>query len=161
MPSAGLAAAQAQTGPAPFPRSWLCSPMQTPTATPRTPKPPPASRQQLFARFELNALAPLSYSMCRARAARGLPEAAHTRAALGPPLCSALLCPQGLRKPTVEEITHARNAIVTPSLFGSSLEEIMLRQQDMYPGHKLPWVQTQLSQQVLALGGEQTEGIFR
>uniref|UniRef100_A0A493U2Q9 Rho GTPase-activating protein 39 n=1 Tax=Anas platyrhynchos platyrhynchos TaxID=8840 RepID=A0A493U2Q9_ANAPP len=67
---------------------------------------------------------------------------------------------KGLRKPTVEEITHARNAIVTPSLFGSSLEEIMLRQQDMYPGHKLPWVQTQLSQQVLALGGEQTEGIF-
>ncbi|KFR06724.1 Rho GTPase-activating protein 39, partial [Nipponia nippon] len=42
-----------------------------------------------------------------------------------------------------------------------SLEEIMLRQQDMYPGNKLPWVQTQLSQQVLALGGEQTEGIFR
>ncbi|KFR09648.1 Rho GTPase-activating protein 39, partial [Opisthocomus hoazin] len=68
---------------------------------------------------------------------------------------------KGLRKPTVEEITHARNAIVTPSLFGSSLEEIMLRQQDTYPGHKLPWVQTQLSQQVLALGGEQTEGIFR
>ncbi|KFP39349.1 Rho GTPase-activating protein 39, partial [Chlamydotis macqueenii] len=68
---------------------------------------------------------------------------------------------KGLRKPTVEEITHARNAILTPSLFGSSLEEIMLRQQDMYPSNKLPWVQTQLSQQVLALGGEQTEGIFR
>ncbi|XP_036251613.1 rho GTPase-activating protein 39-like [Molothrus ater] len=68
---------------------------------------------------------------------------------------------KGLRKPTVEEIMHARNAILTPSLFGSSLEEIMLRQQDMYPGNKLPWVQTQLSQQVLALGGEQTEGIFR
>lgn len=76
-------------------------------------------------------------------------------------LHKAFLCPQGLRKPTVEEITHARNAILTPSLFGSSLEEIMLRQQDMYPGNKLPWVQTQLSQQVLALGGEQTEGIFR
>ncbi|CAM4644504.1 rho GTPase-activating protein 39-like isoform X1 [Caretta caretta] len=68
---------------------------------------------------------------------------------------------KGLRKPMMEEITHARNAIVTPSLFGSSLEEIMLRQQDMYPGNKLPWVQIQLSQQVLALGGEQTEGIFR
>ncbi|XP_078249392.1 rho GTPase-activating protein 39 isoform X1 [Pogona vitticeps] len=68
---------------------------------------------------------------------------------------------KGLRKPTIEEITHARNAIVTPSLFGSSLEEIMLRQQDMYPDNKLPWAQTQLSQQVLELGGEQTEGIFR
>ncbi|XP_015263716.1 PREDICTED: rho GTPase-activating protein 39-like [Gekko japonicus] len=68
---------------------------------------------------------------------------------------------KGLRKPTVEEIIHAKNAIVTPSLFGSSLEEIMLRQQDMYPDNKLPWVQTQLSQQVLQLGGEKTEGIFR
>ncbi|XP_053104105.1 rho GTPase-activating protein 39-like isoform X1 [Hemicordylus capensis] len=68
---------------------------------------------------------------------------------------------KGLRKPTIEEIAHAKNAIVTPSLFGSSLEEIMLRQQDMYPNNKLPWVQTQLSQQVLELGGEQTEGIFR
>nr|XP_060628386.1 rho GTPase-activating protein 39-like isoform X1 [Anolis sagrei ordinatus] len=68
---------------------------------------------------------------------------------------------KGLRKPTIEEIIHAKNAIVTPSLFGSSLEEIMLRQQDMFPDHKLPWVQTQLSQQVLELGGEQTEGIFR
>ncbi|XP_074867532.1 rho GTPase-activating protein 39-like isoform X2 [Carettochelys insculpta] len=68
---------------------------------------------------------------------------------------------KGLRKPTLEEITHARSAIVTPSLFGSSLEEIMLRQQDVYPENKLPWVQTQLSQQVLTLGGEQAEGIFR
>uniref|UniRef100_A0A8C8SHX4 Rho GTPase activating protein 39 n=1 Tax=Pelusios castaneus TaxID=367368 RepID=A0A8C8SHX4_9SAUR len=68
---------------------------------------------------------------------------------------------KGLRKPTVEEIAHARSAIVTPSLFGSSLEEIMARQQDTCPDSRLPWVQTQLSQQVLALGGEQTEGIFR
>ncbi|XP_043946099.1 rho GTPase-activating protein 39-like [Protopterus annectens] len=68
---------------------------------------------------------------------------------------------KGLRKPTVEEIEHARNAVVTPSLFGSSLEEIMLRQQELYPERKLPWVQTQLSQQVLLLGGAQTEGIFR
>ncbi|XP_056363557.1 rho GTPase-activating protein 39-like isoform X2 [Oenanthe melanoleuca] len=68
---------------------------------------------------------------------------------------------KGLRKPTLEEITHARNAILTPSLFGSSLQEIMQRQQGTYPGNRLPWVQTQLSQQVLALGGEHTEGIFR
>ncbi|KAJ1124683.1 hypothetical protein NDU88_003132 [Pleurodeles waltl] len=68
---------------------------------------------------------------------------------------------KGIRKPTLEEIEHARNAILTPSLFGSSLEEIMLRQQELFPDRKLPWVQTQLSEQVLALGGEQTEGIFR
>ncbi|KAM4691342.1 rho GTPase-activating protein 39 [Rhinophrynus dorsalis] len=68
---------------------------------------------------------------------------------------------KGLRKPTVEEIEQARSAILTPSLFGSSLEEIMERQRDVYPDRRLPWVQTQLSQQVLALGGERTEGIFR
>ncbi|XP_044152043.1 rho GTPase-activating protein 39-like isoform X2 [Bufo gargarizans] len=68
---------------------------------------------------------------------------------------------KGLRKPTLEEIEQARQAILTPSLFGSSLEEIMERQKDVYPDRRLPWVQTQLSQQVLSLGGEKTEGIFR
>ncbi|XP_068120044.1 rho GTPase-activating protein 39-like isoform X2 [Hyperolius riggenbachi] len=68
---------------------------------------------------------------------------------------------RGLRKPTLEEIEQARSAILTPSLFGSSLEEIMERQKSVYPDRRLPWVQTQLSQQVLALGGERTEGIFR
>ncbi|KAG7472404.1 hypothetical protein MATL_G00108470 [Megalops atlanticus] len=68
---------------------------------------------------------------------------------------------KGLRKPTLEEIDHGRNAIVTPSLFGSALEEIMERQHELFPDRKLPWVQVQLSQCVLALGGAQTEGIFR
>ncbi|XP_073415504.1 rho GTPase-activating protein 39-like isoform X1 [Dendrobates tinctorius] len=68
---------------------------------------------------------------------------------------------KGLRKPTLEEIEQARQAILTPSLFGSSLEEIMERQKEVYPDRRLPWVQTQLSMQVLALGGERTEGIFR
>ncbi|XP_056304748.1 rho GTPase-activating protein 39 isoform X1 [Danio aesculapii] len=68
---------------------------------------------------------------------------------------------KGLRKPTLEEIDHSRNAIVTPSLFSSALEEIMERQSELFPDRKLPWVQVQLSQCVLALGGAQTEGIFR
>lgn len=68
---------------------------------------------------------------------------------------------KGLRKPTLEEIDHSRRAIVTPSLFGSSLEEVMERQNELFPDRKLPWVQVQLSQYVLALGGAQTEGIFR
>ncbi|XP_060692489.1 rho GTPase-activating protein 39 isoform X2 [Hemiscyllium ocellatum] len=68
---------------------------------------------------------------------------------------------KGLRKPTIEEIHHAKNAILTPSMFGSSLEEIMERQRERYPERKLPWVQTQLSNKVLALGGAQVEGIFR
>lgn len=68
---------------------------------------------------------------------------------------------KGLRKPTIEEIHHAKNAIVTPSMFGSSLEEIMERQRERYPEKKLPWVQTHLSNKVLGLGGAQVEGIFR
>ncbi|XP_051933170.1 rho GTPase-activating protein 39 isoform X2 [Hippocampus zosterae] len=68
---------------------------------------------------------------------------------------------KGLRKPTLEEVDHSRRAIVTPSLFGSSLEEVMERQSELFPDRKLPWVQVQLSQYVLALGGAQTEGIFR
>lgn len=68
---------------------------------------------------------------------------------------------QGLRKPTLEEVDHSRRAIITPSLFGSSLEEVMERQSELFPDRKLPWVQVQLSQYVLALGGAQTEGIFR
>ncbi|XP_070964537.1 rho GTPase-activating protein 39-like isoform X1 [Oncorhynchus clarkii lewisi] len=68
---------------------------------------------------------------------------------------------KGLRKPTLEELDQGRNAIVTPSLFGSALEEIMERQSELFPERRLPWVQVQLSQCVLALGGAQTEGIFR
>ncbi|XP_048034515.1 rho GTPase-activating protein 39-like [Megalobrama amblycephala] len=37
----------------------------------------------------------------------------------------------------------------------------MERQSELFPNRKLPWVQVQLSQYVLALGGAQTEGIFR
>ncbi|XP_036414999.1 rho GTPase-activating protein 39 isoform X3 [Colossoma macropomum] len=68
---------------------------------------------------------------------------------------------KGLCKPTLEEVDHSRRAIITPSLFGSSLEEVMERQSELFPDRKLPWVQVQLSQYVLALGGAQTEGIFR
>uniref|UniRef100_A0A8C9TJE9 Rho GTPase-activating protein 39 n=1 Tax=Scleropages formosus TaxID=113540 RepID=A0A8C9TJE9_SCLFO len=68
---------------------------------------------------------------------------------------------KGLRKPTLEEVDHFRSAIETPSLFGSSLQEVMERQRDLFPDRRLPWVQVQLSQYVLALGGTRTEGIFR
>lgn len=73
-------------------------------------------------------------------------------------------CPshyQGLQKPCLEEIQHAKNAIFTPSMFGSSLEEVMELQKERYPDNQLPWVQTRLSEEVLGLNGDQTEGIFR
>ncbi|XP_073712559.1 rho GTPase-activating protein 39 isoform X2 [Misgurnus anguillicaudatus] len=68
---------------------------------------------------------------------------------------------KGLNKPSLEEIAHARNAIFRPSMFGSSLEEVMAMQKERYPDHQLPWVQTRLSEEVLGLNGDQTEGIFR
>ncbi|XP_056337523.1 rho GTPase-activating protein 39 [Danio aesculapii] len=68
---------------------------------------------------------------------------------------------KGLKKPSVEEIAYARNAIFRPSMFGSSLEEVMAMQKERYPDQQLPWVQTRLSEEVLGLNGDQTEGIFR
>ncbi|XP_031759883.1 rho GTPase-activating protein 39 isoform X2 [Xenopus tropicalis] len=68
---------------------------------------------------------------------------------------------KGLNKPNMEEIRHARNAVFSPSMFSSTLQEIMSMQKDKYPDRQLPWVQTRLSEEVLALNGDQTEGIFR
>ncbi|MFT7809333.1 rho GTPase-activating protein 39-like [Arapaima gigas] len=68
---------------------------------------------------------------------------------------------KGLQKPSLEEIVHARSAIFSPSMFGSSLEEVMALQCERYPDRQLPWVQTRLSEEVLGLNGDQTEGIFR
>ncbi|XP_044100635.1 rho GTPase-activating protein 39 isoform X2 [Neovison vison] len=68
---------------------------------------------------------------------------------------------KGLKKPNVEEIRHAKNAVFSPSMFGSGLQEVMNMQKERYPERQLPWVQTRLSEEVLALNGDQTEGIFR
>nr|XP_023655868.1 rho GTPase-activating protein 39 [Paramormyrops kingsleyae] len=68
---------------------------------------------------------------------------------------------KGLQKPSLEEIAHACTAIFSPSMFGSTLEEVMALQRDLYPDRQLPWVQTRLSEEVLGLNGDQTEGIFR
>ncbi|XP_049621813.1 rho GTPase-activating protein 39 isoform X2 [Suncus etruscus] len=68
---------------------------------------------------------------------------------------------KGLKKPNMEEIRHAKNAVFSPSMFGSALQEIMSMQKERYPDRQLPWVQTRLSEEVLALNGDQTEGIFR
>lgn len=68
---------------------------------------------------------------------------------------------QGLKKPNIEEIRHAKNAVFNPSMFGSSLQDIITMQKERYPDRQLPWVQTRLSEEVLALNGDQTEGIFR
>ncbi|NXD18069.1 RHG39 protein, partial [Nothocercus nigrocapillus] len=77
------------------------------------------------------------------------------------PRVTEAVVPQGLKKPNIEEIRHAKNAVFNPSMFGSSLQDIVGMQKERYPERQLPWVQTRLSEEVLALNGDQTEGIFR
>ncbi|KAK2154868.1 hypothetical protein LSH36_255g02019 [Paralvinella palmiformis] len=68
---------------------------------------------------------------------------------------------RGLRKPTLDEIEQAKKSIFHPSMFGSTLEDVMLMQKDKFPDRKLPWIQTALSEEVLRLNGAKTEGVFR
>ncbi|XP_039748783.1 rho GTPase-activating protein 39 isoform X1 [Pararge aegeria] len=65
------------------------------------------------------------------------------------------------RKPSTEDIDQARIQIFRQSMFGNTLSEVMALQRERFPARQLPWVQTALSQQVLALNGRETEGIFR
>ncbi|XP_019635329.1 PREDICTED: LOW QUALITY PROTEIN: rho GTPase-activating protein 39-like [Branchiostoma belcheri] len=67
----------------------------------------------------------------------------------------------GTKKPSFEEINQSRNTIFNPSMFGTTLEEIMEMQKDRFPDYTLPWIQTVLSEEVLRLQGTETEGIFR
>ena len=48
-----------------------------------------------------------------------------------------------------------------PSMFGTTLEEVMELQKEKFPDLQLPWVVTALTDAVLQLSGPQTEGIFR
>lgn len=68
---------------------------------------------------------------------------------------------KGLKKPTLEEILLSRQTITSPSLFGTTLDEIMKVQESKCPSLKLPWIQMILSEAVLHLNGAKTEGIFR
>ncbi|XP_026729412.1 rho GTPase-activating protein 39 [Trichoplusia ni] len=65
------------------------------------------------------------------------------------------------RKPTTDDIDQARIQIFRQSMFGNTLSEVMILQKERFPNRQLPWVQVALSQQVLALNGRETEGIFR
>ncbi|CAF5034810.1 unnamed protein product, partial [Rotaria sp. Silwood1] len=68
---------------------------------------------------------------------------------------------RGLKKPTFEEIELSKHTIHFPSMFGSTLEEVMAMQRTRFPEKRLPWIQTTLSEEVLKLNGAKTEGIFR
>jgi hypothetical protein len=64
------------------------------------------------------------------------------------------------RVPTTEEIEGLYNSPLI-SIFGSTLYDIMDRQQDFAPESDLPLIMTALAVRVLELDGQHTEGIFR
>jgi hypothetical protein len=68
---------------------------------------------------------------------------------------------RGNKKPTTEEVRQSQHSIFNPSMFGNTLSEVMDIQIDKYPDRRLPWILTTLSEQVLKLHGDQSEGIFR
>ncbi|XP_071955407.1 uncharacterized protein [Antedon mediterranea] len=68
---------------------------------------------------------------------------------------------KGNKKITTEEIELAKRSVFHPSMFGSMLDEVMELQKDRFPDSKIPWVVKTLSNEVIKLGGEKTEGIFR
>jgi Rho GTPase-activating protein 39 len=68
---------------------------------------------------------------------------------------------KGLKKPNLDEILLSKRTITSPSLFGTTLNELMIVQKTKCPKLSLPWIQTTLSEAVLRLNGAKTEGIFR
>ncbi|CAI8043664.1 Rho GTPase-activating protein 39 [Geodia barretti] len=68
---------------------------------------------------------------------------------------------RGLKKPSLEEVNHAKSAPFHPPVFGASLDEVMELQGETHPHLPIPWVVTALCDVILALKGPQTEGIFR
>ena len=67
----------------------------------------------------------------------------------------------GPKKPTLEDIDQSRLQIFRPSMFGGTLMETLNIQKDKFPNRRLPWILTTLTEQILALNGLTTEGIFR
>ena len=68
---------------------------------------------------------------------------------------------KGLKVPQLEEVLLSKYTILNPSLFGSTLDEIMGEQKKKCPLLSLPWIQTTLSEAILRMNGAKTEGIFR
>ena len=68
--------------------------------------------------------------------------------------------PRG-KTPTVPEIERAMEAPFSPSVFGETLEEIMMQQDEKMPGRRLPMILPFLANAVTQLGGFSEEGIFR
>lgn len=68
---------------------------------------------------------------------------------------------RGSNQPTIEEVDYARQCIIQPPVFGSSLELVMESQQEKHPNLTIPYVLHVLTTAILENRGAQTEGIFR
>jgi hypothetical protein len=72
-----------------------------------------------------------------------------------------LQLPINFFKPSTTSIQQARYQIFYPSMFGTSLEELMEFQADKFPALKVPWIENTLISMIYELGGEKAEGVFR
>ena len=59
------------------------------------------------------------------------------------------------------QLISLQEAPFNPSMFGTTVEEVLEMQEDIKPHLKIPWVVVILTETVLRLSGPQTEGIFR
>jgi len=68
--------------------------------------------------------------------------------------------PKG-KVPTINEIERGKEAPFKPSVFGETLQDIMIVQEQKAPNLKIPLIMDFLAKSVLELNGCHTEGIFR
>jgi len=68
---------------------------------------------------------------------------------------------RGLSEPDEKEVALATKHIYTNSMFGVTLDELMAIQHEKRPELEIPWIQIELSREIIRLNGLSTEGIFR
>lgn len=68
---------------------------------------------------------------------------------------------RGLVEPGQQEIQQAKRHIYQRSMFGVTLDQLMASQKETFPELEIPWIQKELTKEIIRLGGLETEGIFR
>ncbi|CAG5094744.1 Oidioi.mRNA.OKI2018_I69.XSR.g13831.t1.cds [Oikopleura dioica] len=68
---------------------------------------------------------------------------------------------RGLVEPSMSEILQAKRHLYHESMFGISLQKLLVIQKEKFPELEIPWIQKELTKEIIRLGGFTTEGIFR
>ena len=89
-----------------------------------------------------------------------IPSLSHPLPSSSPPLLIPSP-PHSLPSSPPPLLIPSQAAPFNPSMFGTTLEDVMELQSAKFPDHTLPWVIEALTDAVLKLNGPQTEGIFR